>query len=97
MNYSNKRGEDETFEQYKDRQKFLTKLKKRSKKGISVWDSKSESTYIKDTAAPDLLKERGKEAKERINVQLSNFEQWQQIDAENIEDFLKESENDTEL
>lgn len=41
------RLENESFEQYKERQKFKDKEIKRIKRGTLIWDSREKGQYIK--------------------------------------------------
>lgn len=45
INLSNKRSDDETFNQYKDRQKKNQIKIKMHMKGEVVWDSRTNGTY----------------------------------------------------
>lgn len=84
MNYSNKRGENESYEDYRERLKFLNRLKKN--RSILVWPSKSAGTYTKNSG--ESLSLVGDQMRGLIKAELDQYNDWETVnkDSELLKD-----------
>ena len=88
MNYSNKRGENESYEDYKERLKFLNRLKKN--RSILVWPSKSAGIYTKSTG--ENLSLVGDQIRQLVKAELDQYDDWEIV---NKDSELLEENKDT--
>lgn len=76
MNYSNKRQEGESYEDYRERLKFLNRLKKN--RSILVWPSESAGTYTKNTG--ENLSLVGDQIRQLVKAELEQYGDWEIVD-----------------
>ena len=84
MNYSNKRGDNESYEDYKERLKFLNRLKKN--RSILIWPSGSAGTYTKSTGENISLV--GDQIRQLVKAELDQYDDWEIVskDSELLEE-----------
>ena len=88
MDYSRKRKEDESYEEYRERQRFIKNRVKN--RGINVWSGEKDP-YVKNKHGT--LKETSNEIRSLIKSQLDEYEDWRTMNAQDVEDLVSNTEN----
>ncbi len=88
MDYSRKRKEDESYEEYRERQRFIKNRVKN--RGINVW-SGEKGPYVKSKHGS--LKETSNEIRSLIESQLDEYEDWKAMNAQDVEYLMSNTED----
>ena len=87
MDYSRKRKEDESYEEYRERQRFIkSRVKNR---GINVWPG-DKGPYVKSKHGT--LKETSNEIRSLIQSQLEEYDDWKTMDKQDVDDLMSNTE-----
>ncbi len=87
MDYSRKRKEDESYEEYRERQRFIkSRVKNR---GINVWPG-DKGSYVKSKHGT--LKETSNEIRSLIQSQLDEYDDWKAMNKQDVEDLMNNIE-----
>ena len=87
MDYSRKRGDDESYEEYRERQRFIKKRVKH--RGINVWPG-DKGPYVKSKHGS--LKETSNEIRSLIQSQLDEYEDWKSLNKQDVDDLMSNTE-----
>jgi len=87
MDYSRKRKEDESYEEYRERQRFIKNRVKN--RGINVW-SGEKGTYVKSKHGS--LKETSNEIRSLIQSQLDEYDDWKAMNKQDVDDLMSNTE-----
>jgi len=87
MDYSRKRKEDESYEEYRERQRFIkSRVKNR---GINVWPG-DRGPYVKSKHGT--LKETSNEIRSLIQSQLEEYDDWKTMNKQDVDDLMSNTE-----
>jgi hypothetical protein len=87
MDYSRKRKEDESYEEYRERQRFIkSRVKNR---GINVWPG-DKGPYVKSKHGT--LKETSNEIRSLIQSQLDEYDDWKAMNKQDVDDLMSNTE-----
>ena len=87
MDYSRKRKEDESYEEYRERQRFIKNRVKN--RGINVWPG-DRGPYVKSKHGS--LKETSNEIRSLIQSQLDEYEDWKTLNKQDVDDLMSNTE-----
>jgi hypothetical protein len=88
MDYSRKRKEDESYEEYRERQRFIkSRVKNR---GINVWPGDKEP-YVKGKHGT--LKETSNEIRSLIQSQLNEYDNWKTMNKQDVDDLMSNTKD----
>ncbi len=87
MDYSRKRKEGESYEEYRERQRFIKNRVKH--RGINVW-SGDKGPYVKSKHGS--LKETSNEIRSLIQSQLDEYEDWKTLNKQDVDDLMSNTE-----
>lgn len=87
MDYSRKRKEGESYEEYRERQRFIKNRVKN--RGINVWPG-DKGPYVKRKHGS--LKETSNEIRSLIQAQLDEYEDWKLMNKQDVNDLMSNTE-----
>lgn len=87
MDYSRKRKEGESYEEYRERQRFIKNRVKN--RGINVWPG-DKGPYVKSKHGS--LKETSNEIRSLIQAQLDEYEDWKLMNKQDVNDLMSNTE-----